>query len=79
MIKLLLSFPEVMEKAMNDYDPSQIAKFLLDVSKAFNKYYANVKILEKDNLSNRLSLVCAVKIVLHEGLRLLGIQAPEQM
>ncbi|WP_042148814.1 arginine--tRNA ligase [Paucisalibacillus sp. EB02] len=79
IIKLLLSFPEVIDKAMNDYDPSQIAKVLLDISKAFNKYYATVKILDEDNLYSRLSLVDAVKIVLNEGLRLLGIQAPQQM
>lgn len=79
IIKLLLSFPEVIDKAMNDYDPSQIAKFLLDISKSFNKYYATVKILEEDQLFSRLSLVCSVKVVLKEGLRLLGIQAPEQM
>lgn len=79
IIKLLFSFPEVIGKALDDYDPSQIAKTLLEISKAFNKYYAAVKILDEDQLYNRLSLVSAVKIVLKEGLNLLGIQAPEQM
>ncbi|GIO25825.1 arginine--tRNA ligase [Ornithinibacillus bavariensis] len=79
IIKELLSFPEAIERAMLGLDPSQIAKCLLDLSKAFNKYYASVKILEESHKQDRLSLVFAVKTVLKEGLRLLGIQAPEQM
>jgi arginyl-tRNA synthetase len=79
IMKALLSFPEAIEKAMDDYDPSQIVKCLLDLSKAFNKYYASVKILEESHKQERLKLVLAVKTVLKEGLRLLGIQAPEQM
>ncbi|HSU80662.1 MAG TPA: DALR anticodon-binding domain-containing protein, partial [Candidatus Angelobacter sp.] len=46
----------------------------------FNKYYAAVRILEEDEeKQGKLTLVYVVKIVLKEGLRLLGIQSPEEM
>ncbi|WP_047985965.1 arginine--tRNA ligase [Ornithinibacillus californiensis] len=79
IIMLLEAFPQTISKAMDDYDPSQLAKLLLALSKTFNKYYASVKILDDNHQEDRLSLVYAVKIVLKDGLRLLGIQAPEEM
>ncbi|MFD1018350.1 arginine--tRNA ligase [Thalassobacillus hwangdonensis] len=76
IIKYLADFPEAVQRSLNDYDPSLIAKYLFDLSKAFNKYYANVRILEDPE---RLNVVFAIKTVLKEGLRLLGIKAPDAM
>ncbi|OEH91147.1 arginine--tRNA ligase [Bacillus solimangrovi] len=76
----LMKFPEVIEKATESYDPSQIAKYLIELSKSFNKYYSSVRILnDEDHKHSRLSLVHSITIVLKEGLRLLGIKAPEEM
>ncbi|WP_315906564.1 arginine--tRNA ligase [Priestia koreensis] len=78
--KLLSQFPSVIERSFQHYDPSQIGKYVLDLSQAFNKYYGKVKILEEnEGKIARLTLVKAVTIVLKEGLRLLGVQAPEAM
>ncbi|MGE7770514.1 arginine--tRNA ligase [Viridibacillus arvi] len=76
----LKGFPEVVAKAFELADPSQIAKYLIELSRAFNKYYAHTRILE-DNVTIhvKLTLCASVAIVLEEGLRLLGIQAPEEM
>lgn len=80
IIKLLHMFPAVIERAFNRYEPSVISKYLLDLAQAFNKYYGNTRILEEDEmLQTRLNLVYAVTVVLTEGLRLLGIKAPEEM
>ncbi|PEE41206.1 arginine--tRNA ligase [Bacillus pseudomycoides] len=79
-IKLLNRFPQVVETAFFKNEPSHIAKYLLDVAQAFNKYYGNVRILEEDKeKESRLALVYTVTIVLKEGLRLLGMGAPEEM
>ncbi|MCR8859544.1 MULTISPECIES: arginine--tRNA ligase [Bacillus] len=79
-IKLLNRFPQVVETAFFKNEPSHIAKYLLDVAQAFNKYYGNVRILEEDKeKESRLALVYVVTIVLKEGLRLLGMGAPEEM
>ncbi|MGE6257914.1 arginine--tRNA ligase [Heyndrickxia sporothermodurans] len=80
IVKLLNQFPDVIEKSYKQYSPSILAKYLIQISQSFNKYYARVRILEEDDSRvSRVSLVKAVTIVLTEGLRLLGIKAPEEM
>ncbi|CEE00969.1 Arginine-tRNA ligase 2 [Caldibacillus thermoamylovorans] len=80
IIFLLSRFEEVIASAFFELNPSRIAKYLLDLSQQFNKYYGTVKILEEnDGLVARLKLVKATSIVLREGLRLLGIGTPERM
>ncbi|MBT2659169.1 arginine--tRNA ligase [Bacillus sp. ISL-18] len=77
---LLLDFAPAIKRACENHDPSLVAKYIIDVAQSFNKYYAEVKILEEnENLASRLALVYSVTIVLKEGLRLLGIEAPEEM
>jgi arginyl-tRNA synthetase len=80
IITSLISFPDVIQRAIEEYDPSQIAKYVIELARAFNKYYATVRILDdKDLIQERLSLVYAVTVILKEGLRLLGLEAPEEM
>lgn len=80
IIFLLSRFEEVIASAFFEFNPSRIAKYLLDLSQLFNKYYGAVKILEEnDGLVARLKLVKATSIVIREGLRLLGIGTPERM
>jgi arginyl-tRNA synthetase len=80
VVSLLTEFTGAIKRAYEQFDPSQIAKYIVDLAQAFNKYYGDVKILE-DNTEQqaRLALVYSVTIVLKEGLRLLGIEAPEEM
>ncbi|MEH6908211.1 arginine--tRNA ligase [Neobacillus drentensis] len=77
---LLMEFAPAIKRACMNFDPSQVAKYIIDVAQAFNKYYADVKILE-DNTEQqgRLALVYSVTEVLKEGLRLLGLEAPAEM
>ena len=46
--KALADFPAIVEKASEKFEPSIIAKYALDLSKKFNKYYANVRILDEE-------------------------------
>lgn len=80
VVKRLLEFPDIIEKSFHYNEPSAIAKYLIELAQDFNKYYSQVKILQEDaELNSRLALVSSTAIVLKEGLRLLGIGAPEQM
>ncbi|WP_019156520.1 arginine--tRNA ligase [Robertmurraya massiliosenegalensis] len=80
IITALMSFPDVVKRSYEGYDPSQVAKFLIELSKAFNKYYGSVRILDDpEQKQARLTLVYSVKMVLKEGLRLLGMGAPDEM
>ena len=78
--KDIADFPAIIQKAFEKFEPSVIAKYSLNLSKKFNKYYANVRILNQDDeLNARLALVQATSIVLTESLRLLGVDAPKEM
>ena len=80
VIKQLRLFPEIIEKSWQQYAPSVIAKYLIDTSQSFNRYYRKTKIISDDTQQNsRLALVHAVGIVLAEGLRLLGMKSPAEM
>ena len=80
MILRLMEFSETVCRAANQYDPSQIAKYTISLAQLFNKYYGEVRILSEDEgLEFRLALVSAVSLVLSEGLRLLGVEAPSEM
>ncbi|KOS64128.1 arginine--tRNA ligase [Lysinibacillus sp. FJAT-14222] len=80
VILLLEQFPKVITNAFEQADPSQIAKYALQLARLFNKYYAQNKVLVDDNLrSSRLAFCQCVAIVLKESLALLGIAAPKHM
>jgi arginyl-tRNA synthetase len=80
IVKLLQAFPQIVRRAAARFEPSIIAKYTLQLSQSFNKYYAHMRILdENEEKAARLTLVYAVATVLKEGLRLLGVNAPEEM
>jgi arginyl-tRNA synthetase len=80
VIKLIQRYPETILQAADKYEPSVIAKHAIKLAQAFNKYYANIKILAEDGQKEaRLALVYAVTILLKEDLRLLGLHAPDKM
>lgn len=77
----LYEFPEIITKAKEGRDPSEIAKYLLNLSSDFNKMYANVRcISDNENETNfNLKISKCVSIVLTEGMRILGIKMPNKM
>ncbi|TGB03874.1 arginine--tRNA ligase [Halobacillus salinus] len=79
LIKLVRAFPKVVKESYEQYDPSRIAKYLLDVSRSFNHYYAHNQILDSDQEAGRLTLIYSVNLILQNGLEILGIEAPDQM
>ncbi|KRO16683.1 arginine--tRNA ligase [Lacticaseibacillus saniviri] len=80
ILKLLADYPNVVARAAKAYEPSVIAKYALRLAKAFNKYYANTKILVDDaELPARLALVSSISQVLTNALALLGVNAPAEM
>jgi arginyl-tRNA synthetase len=83
LMNLMLRFPETIEKAAEARAPHLVANYLRELAAALHGYYdgAQVKILvDDDDLRNaRLNLLLAVKQVLSNGLKLIGVSAPEKM
>lgn len=80
VLKLIENYPNVVKFAEERSEPSVIAKFVVSLAQAFNKYYANSRILNEDEgLLARLALVKAAATILKQGLAILGVEAPDEM
>jgi len=81
IVKLIYNFEEKVQEAAAKLEPYIVARYLVDLAQAFNKFYHDNQILTDDaNLrASRLAIVKAVQQVLAQGLGLLGINAPNKM
>ena len=82
LAKLLSEFPNKMEEVLKSLEPRKIATYLEEVAAAYHKFYGNHKIINLQNLAlsaSRKKLCEATKIILKNGLSILGISAPERM
>ncbi len=84
----LYRFDNVVEAAADKYEPNFIADYLLELAAVFNRFYQRkdaegrlVKIISDNDRETaaRMLLVSGVRTVMREGLRLMGIEAPEEM
>ena len=81
LLKKLDQFPSVIENVLQTLEPQTIATYLHDTSICFHKFYAECRVITDDaELTNaRIALVSATRIILANGLGLLGISSPEKM
>lgn len=82
LLSMLYQYPEVIQQAATDLDPSAIASYSYDLAKAFHKFYHDYSILKADTQAAkafRLQLAQVIAKVLESGMRMLGIEMPERM
>ena len=81
LLSLLQRFPEVVQHAARDYEPHQLTYYLRDLATAFHSYYNSTKFLDAEQIqrSAMLALCTAVQQVLANGLKIVGVSAPEKM
>lgn len=82
--KLLLhiaNFADTVQKAAEDYKPNMVARYILDLTQLFNRYYQQTQIVVDDPAlqAARVALVASVQQVLGNALALLGIDVVERM
>jgi len=79
--KLLYKFPEIVRRSMEEYEPHYIANYLIEIARAFNSFYGNTIIVNKEDKTSpyKVALTYAFSFVMKNGLHLLGIQAPRKM
>jgi arginyl-tRNA synthetase len=77
----LQAFPEVVVGAAGDFAPHALAFYLRDLAGDFHSWYNAERLLVDDEAQKRarLALAVAVRQVLRNGLRILGVSAPEAM
>lgn len=81
LVKTLGEFPMHLERTLKFSKASQLANFLIDLTKAFSAFYRECHVLgvEKELTEARLMLVESTRRVLAQGLKLIGIPTPEKM
>ena len=81
LVKSLAQYPEELHLAARDYDPSRINRYLSALAGDFHRFYNACRIKGEESavLSARLKLADTVRAVLANGLKLLGVSAPEKM
>ncbi len=77
----LAAYPQIIQKALRDYNPSTVAKYCFDLAQAFNEFYNAHRVLEAEETVKqaRLSLIEATRTVLTNALELLTISTVEEM
>jgi arginyl-tRNA synthetase len=81
LIKRLLNFTEIVSESAENLAPHKIAFYLQELASEFHAYYKSTKVLVEDDkiLNGRLILLSSIKIVLINGLNLLGVSSPDKM
>ncbi|HJU70827.1 MAG TPA: arginine--tRNA ligase [Paucimonas sp.] len=81
LLAKLAEYPEMLEKALEELGPHQVAFYLRDLAGELHSYYNAERVLVDDASIRmaRLALMCATRQVLRNGLALLGVSAPARM
>jgi arginyl-tRNA synthetase len=81
LMNMLSRFPDVLETAALSHEPHQLAYYLRELATAFHTYYNAHQFLvdDLDLRNSRLCLISAVRQVLSNGLKLVGVSAPDSM
>lgn len=79
--KYLYRYPEVVERAGNEYAPHHIVTYLTELAGIFNSFYAKEKIIDEDDPASpyKIAMTAATFAILRSGLNLLGIKVPDRM
>ena len=81
LLQKLIDYPELVESAAKELSPHLIAFYLRELAAEFHSYYNSTRFLvpEVPLRMARLGLVAAIQQVLRNGLKLLGVSAPDKM
>lgn len=81
LVKALTGYEAAVLQAAERYEPSVVARYIISVASAFNKFYHECPIINApdEEKQARLTLVDAVQKVLKDACGLLGMECPEEM
>lgn len=81
LLQKLIDYPDTLEAAARERAPHLLAFYLKDLASEFHSYYNSTRflVLEQSLKLARLALIAAIRQVLANGLKLLGVAAPSKM
>lgn len=81
LLAKLAEYPDMLQHALEELSPHQVAFYLRDLAGELHSYYNAERVLIDDNATKmaRLALLCATRQVLRNGMALIGVSAPTRM
>jgi arginyl-tRNA synthetase len=81
LMLLMAKYPDMLANAASGFAPHDVAFYLRELAASYHSYYDAERILVEDEVVKlaRLALVAATAQVLHNGLKVLGVDAPQKM
>lgn len=82
LVKVIMMYPDIINEAANNYDPSALANYCYTLAKEFHRFYHEVRILgaeSEDAKQFRLALSQQVAFVISDAMELLGIEMVDRM
>ena len=81
LMRQIAKYPEMLGAAARDFAPHDVTFYLRELAASYHSYYDAERILVDDEAVKRarLALVAATRQVLHNGLAVLGVSAPQKM
>ncbi len=82
LIKELEKFSEIINKSAEEYEPSILTRYLIDVATQFSRFYNECNVLSVEDEKLKLArciLVYSTGLVIKNGLKLIGVECPEKM
>ena len=81
LLQKIIDFPDTVEAAAKEFSPHLIAFYLRELASEFHSYYNSTRFLvpELPLLHARLALIASIRQILNNGLKLLGVSAPDKM
>lgn len=81
ILKLIAKYPEELSDAAETFEPHKISTFLMRLAQSFHRFYTEHRVLSDNEIMTQtnLALSDAVRIIIKNGLRILGVSAPESM
>jgi arginyl-tRNA synthetase len=79
LVRKLTEYSETMEAAKRDLLPHGICTYLYELCQEFNRFYEKSRVIGSDQEAKRVALVTQYAEILHQGLTILGIHAPDKM
>ena len=82
LLVILNQFPDVIEASAKEHSPAQVANYVFELAKLYNKFYHEEPILKAEDINIqqfRLALSFATAKVIKKGMKLLGIEVPDKM
>ncbi len=81
LLMQIAKYPDMLRDAAEDMAPHDVAFYLRDLAASYHSYYDAERILVDDESvkAARLALIAATAQVLRNGLKILGVDAPDRM